>query len=232
MDFLWQKKTPDHTVFSRFRKKLVQKRLSQIFTLLKQQLQQKGFMSEAFSVVDATHLIAKSSLWNERDKLIKKKIQALNNNTIPKVSHDKQARIGCKGKSKFWYGYKENVCIDMDSGMINKIAVTPANIPDSHALKHIAPRKGEVYADKGYCGKKALEIANDKGCILKAIKRVNMKNKNKREDRKINTKRRPFERMFAHMKKKVRYLGSRKKSVCQFYESYLFQYETINLFTG
>ena len=69
---------------------------------------------------------------NERDKLIKKKIQALNNNTISKFSHDKQARIGCKGKNKF-YGYKENVCIDMDSGMINKMAVTPANIPDYHA---------------------------------------------------------------------------------------------------
>ena len=152
----------------------------------------------------------------------RKKIQALNNDTIPKVSHDKQARIGCKGKSKFWYGYKENVCIDMDSGMINKIAVTPANIPDSHALKHIAPRKGEVYADKGYCGKKALKIANDKGCILKAIKRINMKNKNKREDRKINTKRRPFERMFAHMKKRVRYLGVAKNQFASFMRAICF----------
>ena len=104
--FSLAEKTPDHTVFSRFRQKIGTKRLSKIFTILKQQLQRKGFMCEAFSVVDATHLIAKSSLWDERDKLIKKKIQALNNNTIPKVSHDKQARIGCKGKSKFWYGYK------------------------------------------------------------------------------------------------------------------------------
>ena len=28
----------------------------------------------------------------------------------------------CKEKSKFWYGYKENVCINIDSGIINKIA--------------------------------------------------------------------------------------------------------------
>ena len=106
--------------------------------------------------------------------------------------------------------------------MINKIAVTPANIPDSHALKHIAPRKGEVYADKGYCGKKALKIANNKGCTLKAIKRINMKNKNKREDRKINTKRRPFERMFAHMKKRVRYLGVAKNQFASFMRAICF----------
>ncbi|WP_323732437.1 hypothetical protein [Candidatus Bandiella euplotis] len=27
--------------------------------------------------------------------------------TLSKVAHDKQAKIGCKGGSKFWYGYKK-----------------------------------------------------------------------------------------------------------------------------
>jgi len=30
----------------------------------------------------------------------------LNNAVLPKVAADKQARIGCKGKDKYWYGYR------------------------------------------------------------------------------------------------------------------------------
>ena len=44
-----------------------------------------------------------------------------------KVATDKQARIGCKGKDKYWYGYKRHVSVDMQSGLINKVAITPAN---------------------------------------------------------------------------------------------------------
>jgi hypothetical protein len=39
----------------------------------------------SFTFVDASHFIAKASLWEERDE----------------VAYDKQARIGCKGKNKF-----------------------------------------------------------------------------------------------------------------------------------
>ena len=41
------------------------------------------------------------------------KIDKLNNEVLPKVAVDKQARIGCKGKKKYWYGYKEHVSVDM-----------------------------------------------------------------------------------------------------------------------
>lgn len=59
--------TPDHTVFSKMRKKIGTERLSQIFTLLKDQLREKGYMSEVFTFVDASHLISKASLWEERE---------------------------------------------------------------------------------------------------------------------------------------------------------------------
>ena len=35
---------------------------------------------------------------------------------------------------KFWYGYKKYVSVNMKSGLINKIAITVANILDSKAL--------------------------------------------------------------------------------------------------
>jgi hypothetical protein len=54
-------------------------------------------MSEVFTFVDASHLIANATLWKECDAAIKKKMEKLNNETLPKVAHDKDARIGCKG---------------------------------------------------------------------------------------------------------------------------------------
>ena len=63
-------------------------------------------LSKIFTFVDASHLISKANLWKERDKAIEKKYEKLNNEVLPKVAYDKEARIGCKGKKKYWYGYK------------------------------------------------------------------------------------------------------------------------------
>ena len=94
-------------------------------------------MSEVFTFVDASHLIAKANLWEERDATIKKKYDKLNNNTL--------AKIGCKGRNKYWYRYKKHKSVDF------KVSVTPANLTDNKGFKHVCPNDGAVYADKGYC---------------------------------------------------------------------------------
>ena len=53
---------------------------------MRDQLKTKGYMSEVFTFVDASSLIAKASLWDERDKLIAQKIEKLNNETLPQKS--------------------------------------------------------------------------------------------------------------------------------------------------
>ena len=95
-------------------------------------------------------------------KAIKEKYDLLNNETLPKVAYDKQARIGCKGKDKFWYGFKKHVSVDMQSGLINKVAITPANLTDAKGIKHVCPSGGAIYADKGYCTKDAKKFAYKK----------------------------------------------------------------------
>ena len=99
--------------FSRARKKIGTNLLSKLFENLRDQLKAQGYMNEVFTFVDASHLIAKASLWEERDEALKQKYEKLNNEVLPKVAHDKQARIGCKGKNKYWYGYKKHVSVDM-----------------------------------------------------------------------------------------------------------------------
>ncbi len=83
-------------------------------------------MNEVFTVVDATALISKFNLWEERDKSIKEGYDKLNNTNISKYSADKDAKIGAKATNKFWYGFKKHASVDTQSGMINKVAVTPA----------------------------------------------------------------------------------------------------------
>ena len=101
--------TPDYSLFTRVRTRIGPTRLSQLFATMRAQLKAAGLMSEVFTFVDATHLIAKATLWEERDKARQQQIEQLNNQVLPKVAVDKQARIGCKGQKKFWYGYKEHV---------------------------------------------------------------------------------------------------------------------------
>jgi IS5 family transposase len=142
--------TPNYSLFTRIRKKIGTNKLSKIFNILKEQLRAKGYMSEVFTFVDASHLISKTSLWEERDKAIKEKYNKLNNETLPKFAKDKEANFGCKGGNKFWYGFKKHVSVDMQSGMINKVAITKASVIDSKGMKHVIPNSGVVYADKGY----------------------------------------------------------------------------------
>lgn len=214
--------TPDHTVFSRIRKKIGTNRLSKIFSNLRDQLKKQGLMNEVFTFVDATHLIAKATLWEERDKAIKAKYEKLNNITLPKVATDKQARIGCKGKSKYWYGYKQHTSVDMQTGLINKIAITPANKTDAKGLKNICPNQGAVHGDKGYCTAPARKVTDEKGCYLAAIKNNNMKEKNKDKDRWYSKLRSPYERVFSKRNQRVRYKGVSKNQFSAFMDAICF----------
>ena len=135
---------------------------------------------------------------------------------LPKVAHDKQASTGCKGNKKYCYGYKLHVSVDMQSGLINKVATTPANITDAQGLKHVCPTQGAIYAGKGYCVSSAKKAAAINGCHLAAIKKNNMKGKNKEKDRWHSHIRSPYERVFSQRRRRVRYVGTIKNQFSAF----------------
>lgn len=231
-DFELKESTPDHTVFSKMRKKLGTKLLSKIFTLFRDQLRMAGYMSEVFTFVDATHLISKATLWEERDEARKQKFEKLNNEVLPKVARDKQARIGCKGGSKFWYGYKKHVSVDIQSGLINKVAVTPANVTDAQGFKHVCPLSGASYADKGYCTAPAKNAARAKGVHLAAVKKNNMNGKNFDLDRYYTKIRSPFERVFSKDNKRLRYVGLAKNQFAEFMNAICFNLRRLVVITA
>ncbi|MGZ7068749.1 MAG: transposase [Methanobacterium sp.] len=214
--------TPNFSLFSKVRKKIGTNKLSNIFADLRLQLKAQGLMSETFTFIDATHLISKANLWEERDKAIAAKYEKLNNETLPKVAHDNQARIGCKGGNKYWYGYKQHTSVDMQSGLINKVAITPANITDAQGFKHVIPNTGATYVDKGYCKEPCKTAAKIKGLHLAAIKNNNMKDKNKDQDRWYSKIRAPYERVFSQRNKYVRYTGVAKNQFTAFMSAICF----------
>jgi len=202
--------TPDHTVFTRARTKIGTKELSKMFSKMRNQLKAQGYMNEVFNFVDASHLVSKAALWEERDEAIRQRYEKLNNQTLPKVAKDKQARFGCKGNTKFWYGYKEHVSMDMQSGLINKIAITPANVTDAQGFKHVKPSQGAVYGDKGYCIKPARIVIEKYGLHDATVKLNNMKVKDRDKDRWLTGIRSPYERVFSGRHRRVKYKGIAK----------------------
>jgi len=120
----------------------------------------------------------------EKDKIIAEKLEKLNNENVSKFAVDKDARFGSQeqkevlGSSrKFWYGYKRHVSIDIQSGMVNKVAITHANVIDSKGFKHVAPKQGAAIMVKG-CDINVRLVAKANNLHLCAIKKNNMKDKN------------------------------------------------------
>lgn len=221
-DFSLDKKTPDHSFFCRVRKALGTKRVGKVFAKIKRKSENNGILRGIFSFVDASSIKTKETTWKERDKAIKEGEEALNNQNINKYSADKDARFGCKGKDKFWFGYKRHTSLDMGSGLIEKVAITPANVPDQDGLKHTCPKNKMVFGDKSYCLAKAQEAMIKNGCHSGAILKNNMKNKNKDKDRWISAVRAPFENVFSKQQKRARYRGWSKIQMQAFMEAIVF----------
>jgi len=230
--------TPDHTFFCRIRTVLGAKRIGQVFKNIMQKAEEKGIVRKVFTFVDTTAVKTKETTWQERDKAIEDGAESLNNSNIENYSADKDARFGCKGKDKFWYGYKKHVNVDMGSGLIQKVAVTPANTTDQSGLKHICPDGGMIFADKAYCLKEAQGIMRAQGCHSGAVLKNNMLKKNKDKDRWITKVRAQFEGIFSKEEKRARYRGLMKVQLQAFMEAIVFNVKrliTINappLFAG
>jgi IS5 family transposase len=202
--------TPDHSFFHLFRQRLGTKNLKAVFDEINDELRQNGLIGDAFSFVDSTGIITKTALWEERDKALAQREERLNNANVKKYAQDKDARWGAKGKDKFFFGYKRHCRVDMKQGIVTKVAATAANVNDDKAFIKICPESGVSFADKGYDTETAYETARKKGCCLRAIKKINRKDKNKDLDRWLSKVRGPYESIFSKLHRRTKYRGIAK----------------------
>ena len=133
--------TPDHSYFGKLRKRIGTKRLVEIFEKTNEAMKKQGLFGEVFTFIDASSIVTKTALWDERDKAIAAGEEKLNNAVVNNYTADKDAKWGAKSKTNIWFGYKRHNAVDMRYGLIANVAVTPANVPDYRAVKYISPKQ-------------------------------------------------------------------------------------------
>ncbi len=211
--------TPNYSYFTKLRARLGTENIEVLFKYINDELTKRGLVGQCFAFIDSSAIITKTQLWTERDRAIADGEKHLNNNVVKDYATDPNARFGCKGKNKYWFGYKRHVSVDAKAGVVTKVAVTPANVSDGAGLKHVCPKSGMILADKAYSGKETGNVIKAKGCHSGVILKNNMKDKNHDKDKWISKMRMPFEGVFAFFKKRARYRSTAKVQYQGFMEA-------------
>lgn len=214
--------TPDHSYFGKLRKRIGTERLADLFNAVNAILADHGLFGNMFTFIDASSIITKTALWEERDQAIKDGEEKLNNLNVKKYAADTDARWGAKSKTNIWFGYKRHNAVDMRYGLIKKLAVTPANVLDFKTVKNICPNQGMVFTDKLFDCKEADLWIKANGCVAATIRKRNNPNKNKDLDRWHSSIRMPFEGTFSKQSKRAKYRGQLKVAFQCFAEAIVY----------
>ena len=217
--FSLTEKTPDHSYFGKFRKRIGTQHLADIFNATNEKLRKEGLFGNIFFFIDASTIITKSALWEERDRAIKDGHDKLNNLVVKDYAADKEARWGAKSKKNIWFGYKRHTAVDMRYGLITKTTVTPANVLDYQVVAQICPKGGYVFMDKLYDTKDTDKKITASGCSPGTIRKNNNPSKNYDLDRWRSHMRMPYEGTFSKLPKRARYRGQTKVAFQNFGES-------------
>lgn len=202
--------TPDHTYFCKLRKRIGPNKLSDIFNSINSHLETLGLFGNVFTFIDASAIVSKTALWEERDRAIADGLEKLNNAVVSKYAADKQAKWGAKSKKNIWFGYKRHEAVDMRHGLVKKLAVTPANVPDYKATKSICPKAGMVFSDKLYDCRENNSVLKANDLHAGTIRKNNNKAKNRDLDRWVSAMRMPFESTFSKRRKRAKFKGQAK----------------------
>lgn len=208
--------TPDHSYFGKYRARIGAHQLSNIFKRIVESLKEEGLIRQFYTFVDASRIVACVDSWRARDKAIEDAENeerdddgnpTMNNKNAKNYCSDPDARYGAKGKNDIWLGYKRHLGVDMNQGLISKVAVTPANVHDGKALKHVRPSQGAVVADKIYSDGEARKEMQKRGLHSMAIKKNNVREKNREQDSYFSSLRMPYEGVFSKLSQRARYRG-------------------------
>lgn len=211
--------TPDHSFFGKLRARIGTKRLADLFNAINEILAERGLFGDFFTFIDASSIITKTALWEERDQAIKAGEEKLNNSNVEKYVADKEANWGAKSKTKFWFGYKRHAAVDMRYGLIRKLAVTAASVLDYETVKNICPNQGMVFMDKLFDCAEADKWITANGCVAATIRKRNNPKKNRDLDCWRSGIRMPFEGTFSKQRKRAKFRGRLKVTFQCFFEA-------------
>ena len=126
---------PDGDTIGRFRNILKEHHLQEeLFADVRGRLQEKGLLLMKGTIVDSTLVAAPSSTKNQ------------------KKERDPDAHQVKKG-NQWYFGFKGHIGVDRDTGLVNKIETTAANVHDTVPVPALLEgTEEEVFGDSGYLG--------------------------------------------------------------------------------
>jgi len=156
--------SPDHSTFSRFRRRLSKEAMIHINNIVLQEFGKRGLSINEGIAVDA-RLVQSASRPLSNDDLRKQKEKRdtpegtpdKNGNPL-KFTRDLESNWTIKNDTPH-YGLKEHASVDVESGFVLATTLTPASEHDSKYLSYLTIASchtkdpiEKVYADKGYFG--------------------------------------------------------------------------------
>jgi len=136
--------------------------MGELFERFTRQLEERGIITHAGSIVDATFVEAPRQRNKQDENRQIKEGKVPEDWKKPENAHkirqkDTDARWAVKYREKH-YGYKDHVKVDAQSKLITDYAVTDAAVHDSQALIGLLDEKDKVlYADSAYSGRQIAE---------------------------------------------------------------------------
>ena len=156
--------SPDHSTFSRFRKRVSKKAMDQINSAILRQFEQRGLNINEGVAIDA-RLVKSASRPVSNKKL--KELRDKHNTPEGRLDKKGNPKKFCRDLESDWtikndiphYGLKEHASVDVNHGFILATTTTPASVNDTNYLpyctiysRHTKQPIEKVYADKGYAG--------------------------------------------------------------------------------
>jgi IS5 family transposase len=200
---------PDETRICRFRNLLARKGLvTRLFALLEEQLHAKSLIVRRGSLIDAT--------------LIKAQPHAPRRG---EPSPDPDADWTRRGKDGH-FGYKVHLTVDQGTGLIRRLALTPASVSESHLFEEmVIGDEAAVFADGAYSKDARKQALRGRGVFCGIINRAwryrPITEKQKRRNKFYSRVRRAVERVIGTLKRhygmeRCRYVGG-VRNRCHFW---------------
>ena len=157
--------SPDHSTFSRFRKRLTKNTMDQINSVILRQFQKKGLnINEGVAIDDRLVKSASRPVSNEKLKQLRQEHDSpegqLDKNGVPKKFNRDIESDWNAMKDDPLFGLKEHAAVDVNNGFILATTMSPASVNDTIYLPyctvysmHTKQPIEKVYADKGYAGR-------------------------------------------------------------------------------
>jgi len=157
--------SPDHSTFSRFRSRLSKVAMDEINSDILRQFEAKGLTINEGIAVDA-RLVKSTSRPVSNDKL--KQLREKHDTDEGRLDKNGKPKKFTRDLDSDWvvqkdvphYGLKEHAAVDTNHGFILATTMTPASVNDTNYLpyctafsRHTEQPIEKVYADKGYAGK-------------------------------------------------------------------------------